>query len=106
MPHDHIDQEHGQYEIKASKSLSLADIVKLALTHNIGVNHLEEFKNCKKLEFNKNLLSVEFIFSPQIANLKYYSIVIQESRPDSTICPNFLEGIYNDHPLRAPPAIS
>ena len=103
MPHDHIAQEHTKYEFKKESYLSLAEILKLALTHNLGINHLEEFKNCKNLEFTKNESSSVFIFSNGILGIRKQYLTLIFNGKVSNFFTLSLDVTIKDNPLRAPP---
>ena len=72
LPHNHVEKEHNVCKISASEHLSLGDIIKLALAHNLGANHLEEYNPCKPLhitsiEFNWSLLRHEVLTIPAVS---------------------------------------
>ena len=103
MPHDHFAHECTKYELKKDRYLSLAEILKLALTHNLGINHLEEFKNCKNLEFTKNESSCFFIFSNGILDIRKHHITLKLDGKASSFFILTLDATIKDNPLRAPP---
>jgi hypothetical protein len=45
-----VDRKHVECEITSAKALTLSEIIKLALAHDIGANHLEEYNNCEPIQ--------------------------------------------------------
>jgi hypothetical protein len=46
-PHSHMEKEYPVFEISVVKNLSLTEIITHSLAHNLGANHLNEFRNSK-----------------------------------------------------------
>lgn len=102
LPHNHVDESFVSYEIKASNTISIVEILKLALSNNLGANHFEEFKDGKKLEFEKSQLSLGFAISIETTEQQ-----LQTKRQETTFHVNThsFECTFYDNPLRAPPAL-
>ena len=60
MPHNHQDDIPLTFRITEKKALSLADIVKLTFSFNLGANHLEEYKTCQVLVNELTFQSLDF----------------------------------------------
>lgn len=72
LPHSHIEGKKDMCEISASRDLTIAEIIKISLAHNLGSNHLEEYNPCKPLhitsiEFNWSLLRHEVLMIPAVS---------------------------------------
>lgn len=105
LPHDHVQKKHAACEISTEKALSLSDIIKLALAHDIGANHLEEFNSCqplectlKSVEDNTCMLKIDFI---DMAILSLATEVYLLKEPSY-----FTEHFFRHQSLRAPPSLS
>ena len=46
IPHSHDEEIRWSFQISEKKGLSLADLAKIALSFDLGANHLEEYKTC------------------------------------------------------------
>ena len=105
MPHNHVEQEHAACEIKNAKNLSIAELLKLALAHNLGANHLEEYKNCKKLEVTRPNVNEDFTV---VHELDYLLHLVSDTKNFAKIGVEIFD--YSLHlksvPLRAPPVRS
>jgi hypothetical protein len=64
MPHSHQNETPRTFQISEKKDLSLADLVRLTFSFNLGENHLEEYNTCKVLENDQNFQSLDFILPP------------------------------------------
>jgi hypothetical protein len=53
LPHNHDRFQTENYQITERTDLSLADIIKISLSHNLGLNHLEEYRSYDVLDFNE-----------------------------------------------------
>ncbi|MCG8308781.1 MAG: hypothetical protein MI975_15410 [Cytophagales bacterium] len=105
LPHNHMEGEYAECEIRATKDLSIADILKLALAHNLGANHLEEFKNCKKLEFTKTQDFMQFTFTHECIDPEEVNVLKNEKGENNALPVIPIEVIICDNPLRAPPCL-
>jgi hypothetical protein len=102
LPHNHVENEHNACEISTSKDLSLSDIIKLALAHNLGAKHLEEFKNCKKLELTHGKSFKIFIINkPEAKHTSIFTMTKQHW--DLNEHEFFSEFTYSNALLRGPP---
>ena len=45
LPHNHVAENHCICRICDVKNPSLGDIIKHTLSHDLGINHLEEYEN-------------------------------------------------------------
>jgi hypothetical protein len=61
LPHNHDRFQTENYQITERSKLSLADIIKLSLSHNLGLNHLEEYRSNDALDFSEIALQSEII---------------------------------------------
>ena len=105
LPHNHVEQVHPVCEITEAKDLSIADIIKLALAHNIGTNHLEEFNNCNKLKFSQGNSFDNILISILLNDALLIAPLAQkiESPVNQSVIPQFTNVFVS---LRAPPALS
>ena len=105
LPHSHEEQVPPDCEITEAKDLSIADIIKLALAHNIGTNHLEEFKNCNKPGFPASN-SFDFSLSSILSNDLILNLTLSQkiASPANQIIIPAITSL--NAPLRAPPALS
>lgn len=103
LPHNHIETKHIDCEIKDTKNLSLTEILKLALAHKLGANHLEEFKNCEKLEFTFGQKFNDFISCKEIVIYRKGNPSEGEDENFTYTISNLLDFILKNTPLRAPP---
>lgn len=53
FPHNHDRFYTENYQLTESTNLSLADIIKISLSHNLGLNHLEEYRSYDALNFSE-----------------------------------------------------
>ena len=72
LPHSHIERQKDMCEISVSRDLTIAEIIKISLAHNLGSNHLEEYNPCKPLhitsiEFNWSVLRHEVLTIPAVS---------------------------------------
>ena len=103
LPHDHVEKKYVAHEIRAAKNLSVADIIKLALAHNLGENHLQDFKNCNQLVLTQAKDINEFAVYTQeftYKNIAVHSVKEKEDPPKKIHSINYLLRIAA---LRAPP---
>lgn len=106
LPHNHIEKDHAACAIKQVKNLSITEILKLALAHNLGTNHLEEFKNCKKLEFTQAKSIKDFISAEDLLAIEIIEFPTLEKRGKRQFHSSVIELILKDAPLRAPPSLA
>ena len=105
LPHNHVDIEQNVYEYGVSKHLSLSEIFKIALTNNLGTNHLEEFH-----KFEKSFLIHKVSLTELNVYIAQTDITNNFSIMGKTVL--FPEGNCNDgclvtnSQLRAPPSKS
>ena len=100
LPHSHMEDERLSYSI--SKEKSFTDIIKLALSHDLGANHLEEYNDCKQVE----LIFVDFLRFPPIAESNKYLASYFLSKNENTVTNNSpvsLQYYCPDSGLRGPP---
>ena len=105
LPHNHVEEEHSACEISASKDLSLGEIIKLALAHNLGAKHLEEFKNCEKLEITHGKSFNVFIINEPEAKHTYI-FPMTKQHWDLKDHVSLSEFSYSNALLRGPPSHS
>ena len=105
LPHNHVEQVHPVCEITEAKDLSIVDIIKLALAHNIGTNHLEEFNNCNKLKFSQGNSFDNILISILLNDSLLILPLAQkmESPVNQIVFPQYTSVFAS---LRAPPALS
>jgi hypothetical protein len=105
VPHSHMEKEYPVFEISVVKNLSLTEIITQSLAHNLGVNHLNEFRN------SKNSVNIPG------NNIGFFTISerIDHQALDLPICPfnkylnkddTFVNYTYQILPLRGPPSQS
>lgn len=61
LPHSHVEKDYSICEISEAKSLSLSEIIKLALSNDLGINHLEEFKDSEVHAYKYDVLEINVI---------------------------------------------
>lgn len=105
LPHSHVERQMGMCEISESKDLSITEIIKLSLAHNLGSNHLEEFNKLKKSTFTLKVSQKEFIGNKSISIVaSNYTIAVEYVLlPEANYQDDYL---FTDTQLRAPPSIS
>jgi hypothetical protein len=102
LPHSHQFESSANYQFLEATGLSLLDIIKIGLTHDIGVNHLKDYSSCKTLEF----------FSTDDQNAEFYKLIehsaLRSEEDDQKIylIPNISTGrkILKTSFLRGPPS--
>ena len=105
LPHSHLEQADSACEVTEAKDLSIADIIELALAQNIGINHLEEFNNCKKYEIPSETF-FEYIMVSILPNdtLLIFPLAQQIISSVNQVVISWSPVAYTS--LRAPPALS
>ena len=100
-----MEQKHVVCEISESKTLSLSEIIMLALAHDLGANHLEEFNNCKPLEFTvKNIQSDFCEVEAELIEIIVFLIIEGDYPRHET--DDASKHIFKNQSLRAPPSTS
>jgi len=105
LPHNHLDELSKPYAINENNNLSLVEIIKLTLSHDLGSNHLEEFDKGNITEYTFYDVYKEFeitglpILHPKISLRDH--IVFQETYAELAH-QHFIQG----KGLRAPPFLS
>jgi len=105
LPHNHGENEHSSDQITKAKHLSIAEILKLSLAHNLGVNHLEEFQNGKNVELT-NEKSCLFFIIPDLEDYQTLTILIPQQVEDLTEPDTSIRFVCLNVPLRGPPTLS
>ena len=63
LPHSHLEKDYNVYEISEARTLSLSEIIKLALTSDLGINHLEEFRDSDVQAYSYDISENDVIIS-------------------------------------------
>ena len=106
VPHNHEEPTDQLCEIKATQALSLVDILKLALSNNLGANHFEEFKDVKKVELSELLAFDVFIADLFVLDFNkcipdFFELIPELPRSDTSF-----DCLLIGTPLRAPPSFA
>jgi len=102
LPHNHQEQDHVACEISEVKALSWPEIIKIALAHDLGANHLEEYKNCPPSEFvSKNFYQVQIYLKQEIE--EDYSLTCTTAEIISSSSDFCSQNNLKTPSLRAPP---
>lgn len=105
LPHDHVERKHKACEITKAKSLTLSEIIKLALAHDIGANHLEEFNNCQPVECTPRSFEDSLVeFETDFADMVTYTLAVRIYLIREFTFSSKSDGKHQS--LRAPPSLS
>ena len=105
FPHNHVKLEHRSCETIQVKALTLSDILQLALAHDLGANHLEEFNNCKPPGFTPRSIQNDFF---EVEAYLMDLVVFSRIDKDYLIldADHISKYFFQNQFLRAPPSIS
>jgi hypothetical protein len=105
LPHSHIERQKGMCEVSESRYLTIAEIIKISLAHNLGSNHLEEFNKCEKSTYIHRVSSKEYIGheSKSIKTSNYLIAMENIILPEVKDTDDYY---FTDTYLRAPPSKS
>ena len=101
LPHNHVGEGH-RCNISDVKKPTLAEIIRFTLSHDLGANHLEEYKNC-----NSNVISFSDLHGvlPVIRPMEFSLITINLTKTILSVTNSELntQYFYSSSGLRAPP---
>jgi hypothetical protein len=103
MPHNHQDEIPLTFQITEKKALSLADIIKITLSFNLGANHLEEYKTCQVLD---NELAFQGLDLTLTTKTELFSFPIVKNCIACEECTFTSASSAGNIQLRAPPVLS
>jgi hypothetical protein len=106
LPHNHQHDPHRNCQISIKENLTLAQILALTLSHDLGAQHLEVFRTCSYQEV------LPFSTSTQVFLLPALEVLLREHTFSPSIIIKF--SIRDPKPqyhlpgtgLRAPPALA
>lgn len=102
LPHDHLEDEGDTFNITQKKNLSLAELIKLSFSHDLGTNHLEEYKDSKSLQ----LIPTDFdglISETQTSGFLVVSFIPRNENTTATSSEVTNQYFFTDAGRRAPP---
>lgn len=100
-----MERELTSCEITQVETLSLSDILKLALAHDLGANHLQEYNNCKPIEFTLKSIQKDFFgVEADLIDLVVFSRIEKDHLIQDA--ENVSKHFFKNQSLRAPPSFS
>ena len=104
LPHNHDVSQATDAHFVESNALSLADIIKITLSHNLGANHLEEYRSYDALDFSE-IAPFSEIIEEKTKEISVRSFLVTQFCPgNSTHLRSLLEPLTTNE--RGPPSLS
>lgn len=101
LPHNHAESVVAKCEIRNNSEISIFEVLKFSLTHNLGANHLEDYNEFRsdKFSFSDDVYPafIPTIVEPKLVRLEPELSFIPE-RPETS--PGLF---YTTFTLRGPP---
>jgi len=100
-----VESDDNACEISENTTLSIAEVIKLALAHDLGANHLEEFENCPTLDYTSKSFHEDFT-SVENEKTRVSSSVINEEKQAYSVTEHSSKYLLHAIQLRGPPGYS